>query len=481
MPGIRRKLALTLTFCLLVMAAGSFVIGSTKSSDNSTEAFLNDLQQRTFRWFWDWTDPSTGLTPDRTPNPPFYSIAAVGFALTAYPVGVERGYVSRPQAAGRVLTTLRFFWHAPQGPGPQGVSGYRGFFYHFLRMEDGTRYRRSELSTMDTALLMAGVLDCQSYFDAPTPVETEIRDLADRLYRRVEWTWIQPRPPLISMGWTPEKGFNAHDYEGYSESMILYLLALGSPTHAIAPEAWNAFTRSYHWVDFYGNEHVNFSPLFGHQYSQIWVDFRNIRDAYMREKGSDYFENSRRAVYSNRAYCIDNPGGWKDYSEDIWGLTASDGPANLRKKLGQKTLRFRTYWARGASDGDIRDDGTLAPTAAGGSVPFAPEIAVPALEAMHDRYGDLLYNEYGFRDAFNPSFEFKDVRPAKGSVVSGRGWFDSDQLGIDQGPILLMIENYRTGLIWQVMKKNPYLVRGLRKAGFSGGWLAQPVTSATGE
>lgn len=441
-------------------------------SVESRELFLEELQEKTFLWFWDWTNPTTGLTPDRTPDPPFSSIAAVGFALTAYPVGVERGYVRREQAVDRVLATLRFLWRAPQGSESAETAGHMGFFYHFLDLEQGRRYRTNELSTIDTALLMAGILFCQSYFDGAGPQEKEIRGLADRLYRRVKWDWPQPREPLIAMGWKPEEGFLTHDYEGYSEAMILYLLALGSPTHPVAPSAWQAYTDTYRWEQFYGYEHVNFSPLFGHQYSHVWVDFRGIQDPFMREKGIDYFENSRRATYSNRAYCIDNPMNWKGYEENIWGLTACDGPANREVEMDGGKVRFHTYWARGASRGDIRDDGTIAPTAAGGSVPFAPEITIPALKTMYTRYGAMLFNEFGFLDAFNPTFNFEGIQPATGLVHPDYGWFGSDQLGIDQGPILLMIENHRSGMIWQVMKQNPYIVRGLCRAGFQGGWLA---------
>ncbi len=441
-------------------------------SEESAEAFLEEVQRRTFRWFWEWTNPGNGLVPDRTPEPPFSSIAAIGFALTAYPVGVERGYITREQAVERVRATLRFLWEAPQGQDPENASGHQGFFYHFLEMDSGLRHGANELSTMDTALLMAGVLFCQSYFERSVPSEEEIRRLADQLYLRIRWDWPQPRRPLISLGWKPEEGFLPHDYEGYSEAMILYLLALGSPTHPVEPEAWEAFTETFLWADFYGYEHVNFSPLFGHQYTHVWVDFRGIQDAYMREKGIDYFENSRRATYSNRAYCIDNPMNWRDYSENFWGLTACDGPADIEAAIDGRKARFHTYWARGASRSDIRDDGTLAPTAAGGSAPFAPEIAIPALKAMRERYGDLLFNEYGFLDSFNPSFRFEGVEPSQGRVHSEHGWFNSDQLGIDQGPILLMLENHRSGFIWEVMKRNPYIVRGLCLAGFQGGWLA---------
>lgn len=434
-------------------------------------AFLDTLERRTFDFFWETTNPRNGLTPDRWPDPPFSSIAAVGFALTAYPVGVERGYITRAEAAERVLTTLRFFWQAPQGADSAGMTGYKGFFYHFIDMESGRRYRNTELSTIDTVLLLGGVLFCQQYFDGPGAKETAIRAYADSLYRRVDWRWTVVRPPLVSMGWRPEKGFIDADWRGYNESMLLYVLALGSPTHPVDPAAWPAFTSTYRWRAFHGYEHVNFAPLFGHQYSHVWIDFRGIRDAYMREKGIDYFENSRRATLAQRAYGIDNPMGWKGYGRDIWGLTASDGPKDTTVVIDGRQRRFFTYSARGAAATEVRDDGTIAPTAAGGSIPFAPEITIPALVAMRQRHGDDLFARYGFLDAFNPTFTLTGVALQHGRVVPGKGWINQNYLGIDQGPIIAMIENYRTGLIWKYMRESPYIVRGLCRAGFRGGWL----------
>jgi hypothetical protein len=437
------------------------------------EAFLDTLEERTFRWFWETTNPANGLVPDRWPTPSFSSVAAVGFGLTAYTVGVERGWVTRDQAAERTLATLRFFWRAPQGPETSGVTGHRGFFYHFLDMRTGHRFEQVELSTIDTGLLMLGVLAAAEYFGRGDPREAEIRALADSLYRRVDWAWAaSPRAPLISMGWHPEpgRGFIPHDYRGYNEAMFLYVLALGSPTHPVEPSAWAAYTGTYRWADFYGQEHVNFAPLFGHQYSHAWIDFRGIRDAFMREKGIDYFENSRRATLSQRAYAIANPMGWKGYGPDLWGLTASDGPKDTVIVIDGRPRQLWTYRARGAAAGEVQDDGTLVPTAAGGSVPFAPEIAVPALMEMRRRFGDNLFTRYGFLDAFNPTLT-EPMPLQHGRIVPGVGWFDGDYLGIDQGPIVLMIENHRSGLVWRLMRDNPYVVRGLCRAGFTGGWL----------
>lgn len=428
------------------------------------DSFLDTLQERTFRFFWDYTNPQTGMTPDRVPHTYFASAAAIGFGLTGYGIGVERGYVSRDSAAQRVLNTLRLLWTVPQGPEPEGRSGYKGYFYHFLNINTGIRFdTQVELSSMDTGLLIAGVLFCQSYFDRDTPPERMIRDLADSLYRRVEWTWLQARPPLIAMGWYPERGVHHLDWEGYNEAMIVYILALGSPTHAVEADAWVQWTTTYGFQNFYGERYVTFGPLFGHQYTHCWIDFRGIQDQYMKEHGLDYFENSRRATYTQRAYAIENPRGFRGYSENIWGFTACDGPADVVRVIDGRSVQFLTYGARGVSPQYIVDDGTIAPAAAGGSIPFAPEICIPALKAMRDRYGHMIWTSYGFLDAFNPTFVTETTGPD--------GWVDKDFLGIDQGPILLMIENHRTGLVWNTMKRNPSIGRGLAKAGFSGGWL----------
>lgn len=432
-------------------------------------AFLDTLEQRTFNWFWERTNANNGLTPDRWPSNSFSSIAAVGFALTAYPVGVERGYVSRADAAQRTLNTLRFMYNAPQGTQATNVTGYKGFFYHFLDMQTGFRFQQVELSTIDTSLLIAGVLFCQSYFTGADGTESAIRAYADSLYLRIDWAWAVHTPPVVSMGWHPEDGFINSDWKGYDEGMIVYVLALGSPTHSIDPAAWTQWTTTYNWATFYGQTHVNFAPLFGHQYSHVWIDFRGIQDAFMRGKGIDYFENSRRATVSQREYAIDNPGQWKDYGANVWGLTAGDGAFDTTLVIGGRSRQFFTYRARGAAAGEIADDGTIAPTAAGGSVPFAPEIAIPALIAMREKYGDNLFSTYGFVDDFNPTLVSQT--PKYGRLAPGIGWFDTDYLGIDQGPIIAMIENYRSDLIWKTMRKNPYVVAGLKKAGFTGGWL----------
>jgi len=435
---------------------------------------FRDIEKRTFQFFWDTTNEQNGLTPDRYPSRPFASVAAIGFALTAYPIGIENGWVSRTQAVDRTLTTLRFLRDAPQGPQRTGRAGHKGFFYHFLDMQNGHRYDSwVELSSVDTAILMMGVLFAQAYYEGDDPREQEIRRIADQLYRRVDWKWLQVRPPLISMGWFPESGFIQHDWMGYNEAMLLYILALGSPTHPVEPEAWTVWARTYNndWGVYYGQEYLSFGPLFGHQYSHVWIDFRDIQDQYMRERGIDYFLNSRRAALAQREYAIANPMKWKDYGENVWGLTASDGPQNTRQIYRGEEREFRHYSSRGAGLRENFDDGTIAPTAAISSIVFAPEVVIPATEEMHRRYGEYLYSSYGFLDSFNPSFDF-DIPLKTGRLVPGKGWVASDYIAIDQGPILAMIANYRNEFVWSVMKKSPYIRRGLERAGFRGGWLS---------
>ena len=446
----------------------------------AANAFLDTLAERTFHYFWDLSDSVTGLTPDRSPTRSFISVGAVGFALTAYPIGAEHGWVTRAAAAERTRRTLRFFHDAPQDTASAGSTGYHGFFYHFLDPATGQRFEKVELSTMDTALLLAGALFCQSYFDRGDPVESEVRKLAEAIYRRVDWQWASPRPPLIALGWSPENGHLPYDWRGLNETMILHILALGSPTHPVAAAVWPAWVKGYEWGTFQGQQHLGFAPLFGHQYSHVWIDFRGIRDSTMRARSMDYFENSRRATLAQRAYAIANPSGFRGYGADLWGLSACDGPVDATLEMQGRSRTFRTYAARGASFTEVVDDGTVAPTALGGSIPFAPKPTVDALMAIRRTYGPNVFSTYGFVDALNPTFD-RDVHVQHGHVVPGVGWFDNDYLGIDQGPILAMIENHRTGLVWKVMRTNPHIVRGLKRAGFRGGWIDRsPTAEAAG-
>ncbi|HEX9659324.1 MAG TPA: glucoamylase family protein, partial [Rhodothermales bacterium] len=358
------------------------------------DEFLELVAHTAFDFFWYEANPANGLIKDRSTPTSSSSIASVGFGLTGIPIAIDNGWIDRAAGLERVLTTLQFFWNSPHGP-EADATGYRGFYYHFLNMQTGRRAGTTELSTIDTALLLGGVLFVKQYFDGASAEEEEIRALADSIYHRADWPWASPRPPRVGHGWRPESGFIQFDWGGYNEAMILYILALGSPTFPIPEPAWAAWTSGYDWETHYGYTFVRFPPLFGHQYTAAWVDFRGIQDAYMRGRGIDYFENSRRATLANRAYCIANPLGWDGYGPNVWGLTASDGPTGYR--------------ARGAPPAQ-NDDGTIAPTAAGGSIVFTPEESIAALRHMYDEYRTSIWGPYGFRDAFNVE----------------AGWFDTD-------------------------------------------------------
>lgn len=401
----------------------------------SDDALLELLQASAFDYFWREANPSNGLVRDRnTTNSPC-SIAAVGFGLSAIVIGIDHGWISRELGRERVRTTLRTFVEAVEGEQAEGTAGTRGWYYHFIDMRTGHRYWRCELSTIDTALFLAGVLDVGGYFGQSGPVETEIRRLADIIARRVDWRWMLGEGSTLPMGWKPGQGFLKNRWVGYNEGMLLYILGLGAERDALPASCWAAWTAGYQWQREHGFEFVRFEPLFGHQYSHAWIDFRGIDDAWVGAKGLDYFENSRRATLAQQAYAAANPGGFKGYSASVWGLTASDGPQG--------------YAARGAPPA-FNDDGTLAPTAVGGSVPFAPKECIGTLRALHDQFGARLWTAYGFRDAFNLQ----------------RDWWGPDVLGIDQGVMLLMIENHRTGRVWQRFMRVPEVQRGLAAAGF---------------
>jgi len=435
------------------------------------QRLIDEIERLAFEFFRDTTNPANGLAPDRWPTPAFCSIAAVGFALSAWIVGAERGWITRAEARSRVLTTLTFLRDAPQGPQRSGTIGHKGFFYHFLDMQTGTRFKRVELSTIDTALLMCGVLHCAVWFGGIDAEETRIRALAEELYARVDWRWAQPRLPAIGHGWSPEEGPLKHDYIGYNEALLLYLLALGSPTHAVNPDAWQAWSAKYErgWAKAYGYTYLRYPVLFVHQFPQCWFDLRGVSDPFMRARGVDYFENTRRATHAQRAYAAHNPEGWAGYGPEVWGVTACDGPAKVRRHYGDRMRRFQGYAGRGIGR---NDDGTIAPYAAACSLPHAPEIVIPALAAMRERYGETIWGRYGFF-AFNRSFDFPGVKLHFGRLAPGFGWVDVDYLGIELGPTLMMLANHRDGSIWKAMHRSEHLVRGLRRAGFAGGWLDQ--------
>lgn len=435
------------------------------------QRMLADIERRTFEYFWNTTDRRTGLTPDRWPTASPSSIAAVGFALTADVVGAYRGYVSRKAAAERARTTLAFLASRPQGAGAAGYAGYHGLFYHFLDMKTGLRYQDRELSTIDTALLMAGVLTAESYFNRDTAVERSVRHLARRLYRNVDWRWTEKGDPRVRMAWLPETGFDSMTWDGYNEGSLIYILGMGSPTHPLQRDAWDAWsaTDARYWKSMDGETFLTFGPQFAHQYTAIWVDFRGITSGFMAIHHTNYFENGERATFAQQRFAMDNPHHWTGYNKDIWGLTACDGPGNVVASYHGHAREFHSYAARGITSADV-DDGTLAPTAMVASLPFAPTIVTDSVVALMRKYGDIIYTRYGFLDSFNPSFTHARLAE-EGHVIPGRGWVDGDFIGIDQGPILEMIENQRSGLIWRLLRRNPYVRAGLLRAGFVGKWL----------
>ena len=456
------------------LLAGAAIPGLTfAASQQLLPSFYDDIERRTFAWFWATVNRANGLVPDGWPTPGPSSIAAVGFALPVYALGVERGWCSRKDARELTLTTLRFFWNARQGPDQTGTTGYKGFFYHFLDMRTGTRFKNSELSSVDTTILLMGILFAGQYFDRDDRAEREIRRLSAALYDRADWNFFRSDGRhAISMGWHPDEGLIGRNWIGFNEGMFVNILALGSESHPGPPSLWREWTRKYpqFWRGEGPTRRLAFAPLFGHQYSHIWIDFRGIRDAVMREAGFDYFENSRRETYASRAYCGANPMGWRGYSNHIWGLTACNGPGNFRMPYEGKTARFYGYAARGPiTEPEGRDDGTIAPTAALGSLPFAPEIVIPSAEAMMKQ--PRLFDTYGFKDSFNPSFTYTRGPVRSGTVDAQNGWVAKDYLGIDQGPILLQAANHRDDFVWRYMRRVPAIRRGLQRAGFTGGWL----------
>jgi hypothetical protein len=429
----------------------------TVAIDPSDEAMLDALQRASFGYFIDNVDPRTGLVADTTRAGSPSSIAVIGFALSAYPVGVARGWIERGDAVQRTLAALRFFIDSDQS-GEPGATGHRGFYFHFLDMHRGTREWLSELSLIDTAFLIAGMLTAAAYFDADTPDEAELRGLADALYRRVDWRWAQRDDSALMHGWKPECGFLHYGWEGYSEALLLYVLGLGSPTHALTPQSFVDWTVTYQWENLYGYDFLCAGPLFIHQFSHAWIDFRGIRDAFMREKNCDYFENSRRAVCVQREYAMRNPRGFAGYGADCWGLSAGDGPsAEPRLVIGRRQA-FYGYAARGVPYGP--DDGTICGSSTLSSLVFAPEITLSAIRHML-ALGACDAGALVQGSGFNPTV----------TEAGPNGWTSEGAFGLDQGMIVMMIENYRSGLLWQLGRGNRFIREGLRRAGFTGGWL----------
>jgi len=432
---------------------------SSVCEDESLSArALRALQRHSFDYFVHEVNAENGLILDKTAANWPASIAAMGMALTCWFVGADRGFIERRDAAARTLTMLRFLAASEQSEAAD-ATGCRGFYYHFLDMQSGRRAWQCELSSIDTAILVAGALAAAEYFDGGGD-EAEIRALARSLYERIDWHWMLAGGETMCHGWRPEGGFLPYRWKGYDEALILYLLALGSPTHPIEPRHYEAWCSTYQWKSIYGIDYLHAGPLFIHQMSHIWCDFRGIRDRFMRARDSDYFENSRRATHVQRRYAIHNPLGLRHLNEHCWGITASDGPGNMVREINGVRRVFYDYIARGVPEGP--DDGTLAPWAVAASMPFAPEIVAPAIENLK-RLQIKVPNPYGFKASFNPLFE---------GDVDGVGWVSPHHFGINEGPTVLMIENHRTGLVWSAMHRCRALRIGLRRAGFEGGWLA---------
>jgi hypothetical protein len=413
------------------------------------------LQRGAFSYFVDFANTDNGLVADTSrPGSPC-SIAVVGFALSCYPIGVERGWITRDDAAKRTLAALHFFMNSAQSEAAD-ATGYRGFYYHFLDMHSGQRVWDCELSLIDTSLLIAGVLTAACYFDRGG-AEMEIRELADAMYRRIDWRWAQEHGTTLAQGWKPGWGFLHYGWEGYNEATLLYVLGLGSPTHPLTDGAFAGWTTTYQWENMLGQNLLYSGPLFTHYFSHAWIDFRDIRDAFMREKNCDYFENTVRAIAAHREYGACNPREFVGYSRNMWGITAGDGPSGESKAMDYRDRRFFGYMSRGIPYGP--DDGTLSPWAMLAALPFDSAAAVEGTRHLLTRYPRVLSNDR-FSSGFNPS------------LVGDNGeWLSDGWYGLDQGLLVMMIDNAQQQTVWNLMRRCSYLRAGLQRAGFTGGWL----------
>ncbi len=421
---------------------------------------LRVIQREAVEYFLRETHPTTGLVSDKTrPGWPA-SIATTGMGLAVYPVAVELGLLSRADAAQRAGVTLRFLWNSPQSTAPD-ATGYRGFYYHFLDRATGRRAFNTELSTIDSAFLLAGALVAAAYFDQDTAAEAELRQLAEALYQRVDWHWALNGAACLAHGWLPESGFLPYHWQAYDEALLLYILALGASERPLPPECYQAYMANAAWKSIYGYEYFYAGPLFVHQYSHMFLDLRGLQDEPCAAYGLDYFENSRRATLVQREYARRNPLEFEGYGEDCWGLTACDGPGPRTLTINGVARTFYEYVARGVPDGP--DDGTIAPWAVVASLPFAPEVVLPAV-----RYFSSIKlhrpDPYGYKNSFNRTVPVETPSPI--------GWVSPYHFGINMAPMALMIENYLSDLIWGLTRRSPALVAGLRRAGFKGGWLA---------
>jgi len=417
------------------------------------ELMLDSIQHKTFLFFLNEHHPEWGIVKDRTATWAPASIASTGFGIPCFAIGAERKWITREQAAQITFNILNFFFNSAQST-DANVTGYKGFYYHFLRMDSGKREWNCELSSVDTGLLMMGIIFARNYYDLDNETEKQIRSLAGKLLGQIDWSFMQMPDKgkyanTISMGWTPDNGLHEMGWIGYNEAMFLYVLAAGSGMKNVE-QGYQTWLKTYKWYTPYeGLSHVAFPPLFGHQFTQAFIDCRGLVDSYMKEKGIDYFANSRRATYVQRKYAIENPQGWVGYDSLCWGVTACDGPTD-KYNFGDK--KFLGYAGRGTSGPDFNyfDDGTIAPYGPLSSLPFAPEIVLPTVKSMNEKYGEKLWGKYGFYDSFNLTAK----------------WVDDDYIGIDQGPMLIMIENFRTGLVWNYMMKDEIIQDGLNRLGF---------------
>ena len=420
----------------------STILSTVPNPFASNDAFLDYVQQANFDYFWYMANPTNGLIPDRSATGSVCSIAAEGFGLTAIGIGIDHGWITRTQGVARVKAALNTFLTWPQGASDAGIIGYKGWFYHFLDMNTAMRTWDSELSSIDTTWLLAGVLYDKQYFNGTNSDEADIRSMADAIVSRVDWTWMAQGTDKVAMGWQPDTGFTTFgNWVGYNEGMMIYLLGMGKATNPVPASGWSNWTSGYTWATNYGQSYIPFPPLFGYEYSHCWVDYRHIADAYMNSHNSTYFENSRRATIAQRQYCIADPNDWPGYGSNVWGLTACDDPY----------VGYEAHGGPPSQNYSVPDDGTIAPTAAGGAMAFTPEYSLPNLQTLYNQYRTNLWTANGFRDAFN---------------LRSPAWYDTDELGIDQGPIVIMIENYRTQRVWRLFMQNPEIQRGLQLAGF---------------
>jgi len=422
----------------------------------SDGAMVDRLQRGAFTYFEQWTNPDNGLVADTSRHASPCSIAVVGFALSCYPVAVENRWMPRALAVSRTLKTLQFFWDSPQNDRAD-ATGYKGFYYHFLDMRAGRRVWQCELSLIDTTLLMMGVLTAACYFAGPGD-EAEVRRLADLLYCRVDWGWAQGDRATVSQGWKPECGFLHYGWEGYNEATILYILGLGSPSHPLPPTSFRDWTVTYQWENLLGQNVLYSGPLFTHLFSHAWIDFRGIRDDFMREAGSDYFQNTRSAIAVHREYAANNPQGFVGYERDFWGITSGEGPSNPPLRLNGRDRRFFGYMSRGAPYGP--DDGTIAPWAMLATLPFNGEAAIAGTRHLLQAYPQVCTRER-FSSGFNPTLHCDEG-----------GWISEGWYGLDQGLLVLMLQNAREGSIWRLLRSSPHVRAGLTHAGFKGGWLS---------